>query len=78
MPAMSDKEPLWWGRGSSNCFALVRNDNGPYHRIYVSTGAKGKEEHNTDGIDMHLLDSELRELGQFLLDVADGKPFQNG
>ena len=72
------KEPLWWGRGSSNCLALERNANGPYHKIYISQGGKHADEHRQDGISMSLMDFELRELGQFFIDVADGKPFENG
>lgn len=71
-------EPLWWGRGAHNCFALIRNANGPYHRIFISTGRKGGEQYNKDGLHMELMDFELRDLGQFLIDVADGKEFNNG
>lgn len=38
MPAMSNKEPLWWGRGARNCIAVVPRDNGPFHRIFIGNG----------------------------------------
>lgn len=73
-----DEEPLWWGRGSTNCLALIKNHNGPYHRIFISTGRKGGENINADGLPLNLMDFELKELGQFLIDVANGKEFENG
>lgn len=72
------KEPLWWGRGSTNCLALVRNHNGPYHKLFISTGRKGGSELNTDGPALNLMDFELKELGQFFIDIANGKDFKNG
>ena len=67
---MSDKEPLWWGRGSDNCLAIVMDDNGPYHRLFIGNGKTGEA-----GPDMHLATDELENLIAFLESCLRGEPW---
>ena len=66
-------EPLWWGRGARNCFAVWPNKNGPYHEIYIGNG-KTQEKGST----VQLMDHELDSLIGFLQDVRDGNEMENG
>ncbi len=63
------KEPLWFGRGSSECLAIWPNKNGPYHEIYIGNG---KNENGARSPAMQIQDHDLDELIIFLLRVRGG------
>lgn len=66
-------EPLWWGRGARNCFAIWPNRNGPNHEIFIGNGKVGVE-----GEKMTVANDELIALAIFLLEVANGSAPENG
>ncbi len=67
------KEPLWFGRGSSNCFAIWPNKHGWYHEIYIGSGKTDEA-----GPRMRIMDNELDELIFFLRQVRSGTSPENG
>ena len=69
------KEPLWFGRGASECLAIWPNKNGPYHEIYIGND---KGEYNQSGPHMQIMDHDLDELIIFLLRVRGGTCSENG
>lgn len=65
---IGEKEPFWWGRGATNCLAIIMNANGPYHHIFIGNGKTGEA-----GPRIPLMDDELDSLIQFLQDARFGK-----
>ena len=65
-------EPLWWGRGATNCFAIWPSKSGPRHEIFIGNGKVGVE-----GERMMLANDELVALAVFLLQVSNGTAPEN-
>ncbi len=67
-------EPLWWGRGSSICLGVqVPGPTDVYYKVFMGNGKTGEKTEC-----MLLANDQLRELGQFLSNLANGKNFENG